>query len=405
MNEQTPMTANAVAPPGAGSGLKKTALTLIVVGGLLSLGTLLTDTHRFGFAYLWAFTFVWVLSMGGLFFVTLHHLSRAVWSVVFRRTAEMLTYPLYYILILFAPIALFVLFEDKFNLFPWADPGIVNGDHILEGKTLYLNTGFFILRGVVFLGLWWLFARFFLHRSLRQDQGLAGEEATNAMRRGSGPLMILFALTVTFASFDWLMSLEPHWFSTLFGVYIFGGIVLSGLSALILAVMGLKTRGLLGRNLITRDHLYSLGALLFAFTCFWGYIAFSQFMLIWYGNIPEETIYFAHRGGHGWLAVSLILVAIRFVLPFFLLLSRGSKMNARRLVLVAVIGLLGQLVDLYWLIMPRFFTEGPSLSWQEFGPLLLLSGVLLILMSRFLGRYPTLAAKDPYYEKSCAFHL
>ncbi len=406
MSETNPMHSDSVRLPvsGKGSGLnssamKKTALALIIAGGALSLPALFFDANRFGFAYLWGFTFVWSVSLGSLFFVALHHLTRSVWSVVIRRAAEMLASPLGVIVLLFVPLVLFVHFEDRFSLFPWADPEIVEGDHVLESKKPYLNAFFFSLRGFLFLGLWYAFARFFINASIKQDN----LEEGSRMRKWSAPFMIVFALTVTFASFDWLMSLEPHWFSTIFGVYVFSGMVICALSALTITVIGLRARGEL--EIVTKDHLYSLGALLFAFTCFWAYIAFSQFMLIWYGNMPEETVYFAHRAEHGWLALSILLAALRFVLPFFLLLSRGAKMNARRLVLVAAIGIAGELLDLYWLIMPQIHRDGPRLGWQELGPLLLLSGIVLLFFVRFFRRHGMAPAGDPLFDKSCAFRL
>ncbi|MHC4946277.1 MAG: quinol:cytochrome C oxidoreductase, partial [Planctomycetota bacterium] len=195
------------------------------------------------------------------------------------------------------------------------------------------------------------------------------------------------------------------WFSTIFGVYIFSGMVLSGLAAITIGVIWLRAKGFLGDGIVTRDHLYSLGALLFAFTCFWTYIAFSQFMLIWYGNIPEETIYFVHRTEHSWLGISLLLITIRFVVPFFVLLSREAKMKPRALVTASVLVLAGELVDLYWLIMPQVHGDAPKLSWQELGPPILLTGILILYIGRFLSRHRVLAVGDPWFDKSRKFHL
>lgn len=387
--------------------MKKGALILILAGGILSLIALLGEgsRDRFGYAYLLGFTFCWSVVLGSLFFVALQHVTRSVWSVVLRRVAEMFAAPMWVVALFFVPIILFAFLHDQFSLFPWMNPEIVEGDHVLEGKTPYLNGWFFTLRAAVFFLIWIGYTTFYVRLSLRQDEGGTGESATLRMRKLSTIFMPIFALTATFASFDWLMSLEPHWFSTIFGVYIFSGMVLSGLAAITIGVMWLRAKGLLGDGIITRDHLYSLGAFLFAFTCFWAYIAFSQFMLIWYGNIPEETIYMLHRAEHGWIGITLLLIAARFVLPFFLLLSRDAKMNPRTLVTTSVLVLAGQLVDLYWLIMPQIHGESPKLSWQELGPPLLLTGILILYIGRFLSRHRTLAVGDPLFEKSREFHL
>jgi hypothetical protein len=216
--------------------------------------------------------------------------------------------------------------------------------------------------------------------------------------------MPLFALTLTFASFDWLMSLEPYWFSTIYGVYIFAGVVASGLAAITIMVVWLRAAGLLGDDLVRGEHLYSLGALLFTFTCFWAYIAFSQFMLIWYASIPEETVYFLQRTQDGWLEVSIALALVRFVVPFFLLLSRPAKMNPRLLLIVSILILAGQLLDLYWLIMPQLHVSA-RFGWQELGPPALLTGIAVLMLVRFLSERRLVAVGDPWFEESCRFHL
>ena len=306
--------------------------------------------------------------------------------------------------LLFVPVMVFAVNYEPFGIFPWADPEVVTGDHVLEGKEPYLNQFFFVARGAFFFLVWIGFSLFFVRQSLAQDEGRSAA-ITVGMRKVSAPFMLVFALTATFASFDWFMSLDPHWFSTILGVYVFSGMTVAALSAISIALIWLRASGRLGENIVRNEHLYSLGALLFAFTCFWAYIAFSQFMLIWYGNIPEETVYFIHRTEHGWLGVTLALAALRFVLPFFLLLSRDAKMNPRRLVVASAVCLVGQLVDLYWLIMPQLFTGGPRIGWQEFGPLLFMTGILIYCAARFLSRHKPLPVGDPFFEKSCDFHL
>ncbi len=385
--------------------LQKTAYALVGLGALMSLVALWLDSERFAFGYLWGYTFIWAVALGSLFFVGLHHITHSVWSVVIRRIAEMFASLMPLILVLMIPLFIFAFFSTPFSLFPWTDMELVQGDHVLEQKLAYLNVPFFVVRGILFGGIWALFARFFVNNSLSQDNGEFAEQKTLRMRKWSTVFMPVFALTITFASFDWLMSLEPHWFSTIYGVYVFSGVAATGLAAITIAVVWLRSVGLLDTSVVRADHLYNLGALLFTFTCFWAYIAFSQFMLIWYASIPEETVYYIHRMHPGWLEVTVVLAFVRFIVPFFLLLSRPAKMDPRRLLLVSVLVLIGQLLDLYWLIMPALHRAVPRLGWQEVGPVVLLVGLIVLFVVRFLSSRRLTASGDPLFAKSVDFHL
>jgi len=388
-------------------GLRNAAVALLVVGFALSLAAVFTEAHRvrLGFAYLWAFAFVWAVALGALFFVGLQHLVRAVWSVVVRRVAEMFAASILLVAVLFIPILIYCLSQGGATLYPWLDADQVSHDALLQEKQPYLNLPFFAIRAVVFFGVWIAFAVHFTHSSLRQDVGERGVETSLRMRKTSAPFMILFGITATFASFDWLMSLEPHWFSTIFGVYVFSGMVVTALSVITIATIWLRSTGRMGRGVVGDGHLYNLGALLFAFVCFWAYIAFSQYMLIWYGNLPEETFYLLRRFEGGWLGVTVALAAIRFVIPFLALLSRGAKINAKRLLWVSVLLLFGQFLDLYWLIMPQIHTERPVFGWQELGPPLLLVGLLVLFVTHFLKRHRPVPVGDPLLEESLQFYI
>jgi len=387
--------------------LTRVALALLVVGAALSLAAVASDDHRsrFAFAYLWAFTFVWVVALGALFFVGLHHLVHAVWSVVVRRVAEMFAASMWLVAILFVPVLVFCLWHDHFSLYTWLDRDVVARDHLLREKQVYLNLPFFAVRAVAFFVLWIAFAAHFVGNSLKQDVGQRGVEASLRMRKTSALFVMIFAVTATFAGIDWLMSLEPKWFSTIFGVYVFSGMVLTALAIITMATINLRSSGRLGSEVVGEGHLYNLGALMFAFVCFWAYIAFSQYMLIWYGNIPEESFYMVHRLQGGWLWLSVALALVRFVIPFLALLSRGAKTNPRRLVWVSALLLVGQLLDLYWLIMPQIHRDGPVIGWQELGPPLLLIGVLMLYISHFLKRHLPLSVGDPLLEQSRQFYI
>jgi hypothetical protein len=277
--------------------------------------------------------------------------------------------------------------------------------HLSEGKQIYLQSGFFTLRAVFFFIIWVFFSTFFVRASLKQDTAGPEERGFLTMRRLSGPFMVFFAGTVTMAGIDWFMSLEVHWYSNMFPVYVFAGLVVSSLAAITLAAVWLRGAGGLGDGIVTDQHLYSLGGLIFAFSCFWAYIAFSQFMLIWYGNLPEETIYYLHRLEPGWVVLSVLVFVVRFALPFLLLLSRQAKMKPRRLVLVSILVLIGQFIDLYWLIMPEAHKASAVPGWRALGPPLFMVGVLLLYIARFTKKHRTLAAGDPLFEKSKQFYL
>ena len=388
-------------------GLRNAAVALLIVGIALSLAAVFSEAHRIrlGFAYLWAFTFVWAVALGALFFVGLQHLVRAAWSVVVRRVAEMFAASILLVAILFVPILIYCLSQGGAALYPWLDADHVSHDTLLQEKRAYLNLPFFAIRAVAFFAVWIAFALHFTHSSLRQDIGERGVETSVRMRKTSAPFMVLFGITATFASFDWLMSLEPHWFSTIFGIYVFSGMVVTALSVITIATIWLRSTGRLGRGVVGEGHLYNLGALLFAFVCFWAYIAFSQYMLIWYGNIPEETFYLVRRFEGGWLGVSVALAVVRFVIPFLALLSRSAKMNAHRLLWVSVLLLVGQFLDLYWLIMPQIHTDRPVLGWQELGPPFLLVGMLILFVTHFLRRHRPVPVGDPLLEESLQFYI
>jgi len=404
-------TETAQAAPPAPQGSKRLfsiAAALFALGLLLSALAFFSGDAgrvRFGFAWLWGFSFVWSLALGSLFFIALHHLAHSIWSVVVRRVAELLTAPMWLVGLFFVPVLLFALWNDQFHLFPWLDAAHVEHDHLLQGKAPYLNFTFWTIRAVAFFAIWIGFSRFFVGRSLAQDRGEGGEPSTASMRKWSAPFMLLFAATMTFAGIDWLMSLEPHWFSTIFGVYLFAGMTLASLAAITIITLRLIKTGRLEQGLITRHHLYNLGTLQFVFACFWAYIAFSQYMLIWYANMPEETFWFAHRLHGAWLWVSIALALVRFVIPFLALLSQRAKTNPTILLWVSVLMLAGQLLDLYWLIMPQVHPEEPMLDWIELGPLLLMLGLTGFFAARFLKRHSPLAVGDPLLEESKNFHL
>lgn len=362
----------------------------------LALGALSGQGWRgFFFAYLHAWAFFASIALGALFFVMLQHLTNAGWSVVVRRLAEALASTLPLLAVLFVPIAVGVG-----ELYHWSHAEEVAADPLLQWKSGYLNVPFFLVRCVVYLGVWTWLARFFVGRSLAQDA--TGDVAHSlAMRRWAAPSMFLFAFTVTFAAFDLLMSLDPHWYSTMLGVYYFAGAAVGFFATLILFTYLVQRAGLL-RHAITREHYHDLGKLLFAFTVFWAYISFSQFMLMWYANIPEETLFYLHRQEHGWGWLGLALVFGHFLLPFLVLLSRGPKRRKGALAAAAGWLLVMHWLDLYWFIIP-VQSEHAALNWASLALAVGLAGALMASMLHRVRATSLVPERDPRLTESLTF--
>ncbi|MBM3368972.1 MAG: hypothetical protein FJY43_11980, partial [Betaproteobacteria bacterium] len=309
-------------------------------------------------AYLVAMVLALATCLGALFFVIVQHLTRAGWSVAVRRPAEAIAQNLRWIWILFLPIAWMGWTGKLVDLYPWADLGVLRSiapaeAELVANKAGYLNQKFFFVRSAAYFAVWALLANFFWSSSVRQDR--TGSPSISARcRKWSGPAMILFGLSTTFASFDWIMSLSPAWFSTMFGVYFFAACATCGISVITLLTLRLQDQFGRLRGIVSPEHFQDLGKLLFAFgIVFWAYIAFSQFMLIWYGNLPEETAWYLPRQVGGWLWLSWALLLGHFAIPFVFLISRWTKRIRATLTFGCAWMLLFGLIDIYYLVMPH----------------------------------------------------
>lgn len=330
-----------------------TIIGLAALAGGLWLGWNRDDYLRyFSASYLLNYMFFLSISLGALFFVILQHLVRAGWSVTVRRPAEILADNVIYMAMLFLPILVPLLLSMTGPYYKWLDPERVAESSLLQWKLPYLNLPFFVVRAVIYFLIWGMMAWFFLRQSTIQD-AKGDAEITRRMEKVSPVAMILFGLTITFASFDWLMSLEPEWFSTIFGLYYFSGSLVAAIAALILFAIALQSRGYILRA-ITVEHYHDLGKLLLGFVVFWGYMAFSQYMLIWYANIPEESVWYLQRQTGPWVWVGLALLFGNLLIPFLGLLPREVKRRKILLGSWAVWLLIFHWVDIYWLVMPTF---------------------------------------------------
>ncbi len=378
--------------------LSKVGLILTLVGLVLVVLAYSVDHTRSAFNNLILLMFLTSIGLGSLFLVALEYVMGNVWSVPFRRIVEFLGAVLLILPLVFIPI-----YFNLHDLFHWTHQEAVEADKILKGKAPYLNEQFFIIRAVVFFGLWILFYLFIQRNSQKQDETV-DQKLTTRNIRISAFFMPIFALSLTFAAIDWMMSLEPHWFSTIFGVYYFSGTVLTALAAATFLIIYLNEKGYLLKNLVS-DHYYSLGALMFAFTNFWAYIAFSQFLLIWYANMPEETFFFINRMEGNWVYVSIALIFVRFAIPYFALLSQPSKMDPKRLKFVSLWILFAHMVDLYWLIMPTFSKDSFVFGWIELAFPILAYGILILVFSIKAKNKNLVPIGDPKLIRGINFRL
>ncbi|MBR9979047.1 MAG: hypothetical protein KFH87_13255 [Bacteroidetes bacterium] len=362
------------------------------VGIILSIIGMMIDMQRFLFDYLIAFVFWGGIAVTSVFFSMLQFLTRSGWSVAVRRIPELTGgfTPLLFILVLPIVFGVGELYHH------WVHPE--PGDVILAGKQSWLNVPFFIVRLFVYVGIWVLMYFVIVGNSFKQD---TRNDITPTRRNWmfSAPITILYGITITFAAFDLLMSLYPHWFSTIYGVYYFSGSLVGALAVITIIAVSLRRAGLL-TDWLTSDRMHDLGKLLFAFNIFWAYIAFSQYILIWYADLPEEIVFFTYRSEHGWEVVSLLLLLIHFIVPFFLLLSEDTKRNMNTLLAGAVILLFAHLLDMYWLVMPYYDHDTVTLGWMEFAPLTALGGLFLLATARQFRRHHAIPLNDPFLAEA-----
>jgi hypothetical protein len=353
---------------------RNTLVLAVLISVLACVAGYINDPVRFHRSYIVAFAYVAAAGLGAFFFVMVQYLTGSAWSVTMRRIMENLMVTLPVGAILFLPIA----FGLK-DIYPWTDHTAVP---FTGTKGAYLTENFFVLRTYIYFALWsiWIFAIY--RQSTKQDKERSARQM-NVIARWSAPGLFLAIVVGTLAAYDWLMSLEPHWYSTIFGLYILAGGALTFMSFVTLICLGFRKAGIL-KNSITKEHYHDLGKWLFALTAFYTYMGFSQYLLIWYANLPEETIWYRHRSVGGWLWISLALPFIRFLIPFFVMLSRPAKRSLTMIAGLAIWSIVVEYIDLYWVAMPAYFKDGPQISWLDFATMAAtLSICALVFWSRF----------------------
>ena len=356
------------------------ALVLCAIGAVV-------NPHQFSYSWLFAFAFFFTLCVGCFFWTIVHHATDAEWTVVVRRQLENIAVLLAVLALLFIPILLL-----RHHLYAWMDipPG---HEAALDSKRAYLNFNFFLIRAIVFLGCFIVASQMLRRFSVRQDKD-GNPQFTIWMRRVSFASLPMFALCLTFGAFDWLMSLNYRWFSTMFGVYIFAGVAGSSMSLLVLVITALRQAGYL-KDVVTVEHYHIMGKWMLAFCIFWAYIGFGQYMLIWYANIPEETQFFLARNTQSWWALSMLLVIGRFFGPFAILLLRSIKKNPHQLCIVAGWIVFMQMLDMYLIVLPALHGTGVYVSIWDLLSLIAIGTTLAFVYLRVVSRTSLFPVRDP----------
>ncbi len=368
-------------------GLTYIFAILSLVGLLGSVIGAFVDKEQFAYSWFYAFYFFFTIAMGAFFWVVLHHVCDSAWSVLIRRSLENIL-PLFFVfLILFIPLLLPGVCEV---LWKWLS--LDSSDHELARRAGYLNGGFFFIRVIIYFTFFCLAGNYFRSRSVEQDYN-GNPVLTRNMNKHSYMAMVIFGVLVTFVGIDWLMGLDWHWSSSLFGVYNFTICAQAGMAAAIVLVALLQSAGFL--RAVNAEHYYLMGKLLFGFTIFWAYIAFGQYLLIWYGNIPEETIFYNDHNRGYWYLFTYLIVVGKFMFPVIYLLAQDTKKSLRALTTIAVWILFMHGIELYWFIMPYAHAKTILPSLQDFFAFLTIGSILGFAYLRICSWASLIPTRDP----------
>jgi hypothetical protein len=387
------MTDTTYSVPAGAASVQRIALGVGVVGlGLLALGYGSSHEHFFR-AYLIAFVFWSGVALGSLAWSMVHHLSGGAWGVVTRRVFEASSRTVPFMAVLFLPIAL-----GMQDLYIWARPDVVAADKILQFKQPYLNVTFFYVRAAIYFAIWTALAYTLSAWSLQQDRGYDEKRAVR-MQRLSGGGLVLYALTIFFMSIDWMMSIDPHWFSTIYGILFMGGQGLSAM-AFTIAVVVLLARTAPMSKVVGPNHLHDLGKLLLAFVMLWAYFNFSQFLIIWMGNLPEEIPWYLSRVTGSWVWVSVLLIVGHFMLPYVLLLNRDLKRAGGTVATIALLVIAMRFVDLFWLLGPEHGKPLLAVHWLDFVAPVAVGGIWVALFLWQLGTRSLIPITEPTLQEA-----
>ncbi len=370
-----------------------------LVVGVLGLGGLFAMHGEHGeaeYAYLIAYMYFLSIAIGAAFFLAIFYVARGGWHIALRRIGENIAVTMPLFALLFVPIAL-----KLDHIYLWADAHEQATSHILHIKEPFLNVEFFLGRAAFYLAAMTIIAVYFYRRSVGQDE-TGDHRVTTHLQAVGAPATAIVALVSTFMALDWMMSTDYHWFSTIYGVVFFGGSFMAFFAVLALVTMALRPH--MG-GAVSTSHLHGTGKMMWGLMVFWAYVAFSQFMLIWYADIPEETAWFEIRWAHGWKAWTLILFFGHFVIPFFAMMSRHVKRNPRTLAICSVWLLAAHYVDIFWQVKPNMHHGhgAPSLGLLEVLAFVGVGGLSIAAFAFLLGRTPLVPVKDPRLPESLAY--
>jgi hypothetical protein len=384
--------------PQLGRGLERVRRRSMLVGIaalLLCIFGALFQRDQFFRSYLFSYLFYLGLTLGCMALAMLQYLTGGAWGIVIRRIAEAATRTIPLLALLFVPVLVGIP-----RLYSWSHDNVVKADPILQHKHLYLNVPFFLVRAAIYFLGWWIFAHF-LNKWSHQQDTTGGDPRGRRLQRLSGPGLMFYAMSVTFAAVDWSMSIEPHWFSTIYGLLFIAGQGLSALAFCIALLVILSDEGGPLAGVIGPAHFQDIGKLLFTFTMLWAYFSFSQFLIIWSGNLVDEIPWYVERLKGGWQWIGLLLVVFHFALPFALLLSRTLKRRTRTLVRIAALIIVMRFIDLFWLIAPDY-RGGFRVDWMDFLTPLGIGGLWLAMFLFQLKKWPLLPVRDPHLAEAIA---
>jgi hypothetical protein len=361
-------------------------LILLIIGAIFNV----TQALR---SYLWAYMFFIGLGLGTMAVDMLQFLTGGAWGVVIRRICEasMRTLPL--LTLMFLPIAFGI-----HQLYQWSNANLATADEVIRHKHVYLNVPFFLIRAAIYFVGWHIFAWLLNRWSIAQDEQ-GGRAINRRLQLISGPGLVWWGFSVTFMAVDWILSLDPHWFSTIFGMLFLAGQGLNAF-AFVITVTVILARRRPFADVITPRHLHDLGKLMLTLVMVWAYFSFSQFLIIWSGNLGDEIPWYVERLQGGWQFIGLALVFLHFALPFALLLSREIKRSAQLLTGVAILILIMRFVDLYWLVMPDFRKGAFGASWMDIAAPIGLGGIWLWNFAAQLGKRPLLPLHEPHLQEA-----
>lgn len=381
-------------PPAELARVRNIALGVGVVFTLLMIVGALFDRPHFFHGYLVGYIF-WVgISVGSLALLMLQHLTGGAWGLVIRRVLEASTRTLPLMVLLFVPIVI-----GLNHIYPWTDPAVMGRTEALQKKAAaYLNPSFFIVRAAIYFAIWSALAMFLNWLSLQQDRA-AGRKVKKKMQMVSGPGLGLLILSVTFASVDWVMSLDPAWYSTIYGLIFVASWSLSALAFTTLVMTWLSARAPMN-TVVQRSHYHDWGNLTLALVMLWTYFAFSQYLIIWSANLPEETTWYVARASGGWGKIALIIVILQFAFPFMTLLSRAAKKSAPKLAMLAGLILLMRILDAIWLVEPTYSHGHFVFNWMDFVAPVAIGGLWIGTFAWQLQKRPLLPINDPQLEQA-----